>query len=53
MYRSEDNSYNVIRGELNLSGVTVWGGNSSVGVVAPYFVEETVTSEANIQVLRK
>jgi hypothetical protein len=52
VYWSDTNPHFVIEQELNASGVAVWEGIWSHGVVGPFFFENTVTSDNYLQMLQ-
>ena len=39
--------------ELNVPGVTVWGGITSAGLVGPFFFESTVTGALYLKMLQE
>ena len=53
VYWSEENPHEIIEKELNVPGITVWGGITSAGLVGPFFFESTVTGASYLKMLQE
>ena len=53
VYWSEENPHEIIEKELNVPGITVWGGITSAGLVGPFFFESTVTGALYLKMLQE
>lgn len=52
VYWSDTNPHEVMEKDLNVPGLNVWGGISSIGLIGPYFFEGTVTSAAYLEMMQ-
>jgi hypothetical protein len=53
VYWSNSNPREVIQEEFNVSGLTVWAGIWSGGIMGPYFFYGTVTGESYLEMLHE
>jgi hypothetical protein len=53
VYWSDSDPHEFIQEELNVTGLTVWAGIWSGGIVGPYFFDGTVTGESCLEMLRE
>ena len=53
VYWSDSNPHEILQQELNLPGVTVWGGLCSSGLIGPFFFDNTVTGESYLKMLNE
>ena len=53
VYWSDSNPHEILQRELNLPGVTVWGGLCISGLIGPFFFDNTVTTESYLKMLNE
>ena len=53
VYWYETNPREILEKEVNVPGITVWGGISSSGMIGPFFFEETVTGNSYLTMLQE
>ena len=53
VYWCETNPREILEKEVNVPGITVWGGISSSGMIGPFFFEGTVTGNSYLTMLQE
>ena len=52
IYWNDTNLHHIIEKDVNMPGVTVWCGISSVGIIGPYFFDGSVTGQSYLYMLK-